>query len=116
MAIAIHVDCACDITNSIIYHLTLEVRGLQVGEDEEQPSFRRRQGTVLGHRTPVRSGEAIEAPRGPPRLERRLEGQDQLLKLVERHAGEIEKLCRAGLQVSEPSTSQSGGLHASEAQ
>jgi hypothetical protein len=33
------------------------------------------------------------------RVERRLEGRDQLLKLVERHAGEIEELRGAGLQV-----------------
>jgi hypothetical protein len=36
------------------------------------------------------------------RVERRLEGRDQLLKLLERQAGEIQALHRAGLQVSEP--------------
>jgi hypothetical protein len=35
-------------------------------------------------------------------LERGLEGWDQLLKLVEGHAGEIQELYRAGLQLGEP--------------
>jgi hypothetical protein len=77
--------------------------GLQVGEDEEQPIFRRRQGAVLvdgklarGPRLP------IHPPRRHPGLERGLEGGDQVLKLVEGQAGEIQELHWAGLQVSEP--------------
>jgi hypothetical protein len=34
-------------------------------------------------------------------LERRLEGRDEALKLVEGSAGEIEELCRAGLHIGE---------------
>src|SRR5712691_2766649 len=37
-------------------------------------------------------------------LERGLEGRDQLLKLVKRHAREIQELHRTGLQVGEPYT------------
>src|SRR5262245_40448282 len=37
-------------------------------------------------------------------LERRLEGRDQLLKLVKRHAREIQELHRTGLQLGEPYT------------
>ena len=36
------------------------------------------------------------------RLERRLEGRDQLLKLVEGQAGQIQELRGAGLHVGEP--------------
>jgi hypothetical protein len=35
-------------------------------------------------------------------LERRLEGRDQLLKLVKHHAREIQELHRTGLQLGEP--------------
>jgi hypothetical protein len=35
-------------------------------------------------------------------LERGLEGRDQLLKLVERQAREIQELYRSGLQRGEP--------------
>ena len=44
----------------------------------------------------------IEAPRGHMGLERRLEGRDQLLKLVERQAREIQELRGARLHVGEP--------------
>src|SRR5215471_10725486 len=37
-------------------------------------------------------------------LERSLEGRDQLLKFVKRHAREIQKLHRTGLQLGEPYT------------
>src|SRR5262249_2157949 len=37
-------------------------------------------------------------------LERRLEGRDQPLKLVKRHAREIQELHRTGLQLGEPYT------------
>jgi hypothetical protein len=36
------------------------------------------------------------------RLERGLEGRDEELKLVERQAGQIQELCGACLQISEP--------------
>src|SRR2546425_8213485 len=43
-------------------------------------------------------------------LERGLEGRDQLLKLVKRHAREIQELYRAGLQRGEPYTSHGSCL------
>jgi len=81
----------------------LERIGLQVSEQKEQPLFRCRQGAVLVH-AKLASGPRL--PIHPPRrhtgLERGLEGRDQLLKLVEGHAGEIQELYRAGLQLGEP--------------
>ena len=81
----------------------LEAVCLQVGEQEEQPVFRRREGAVFvdgklagGPRFP------IEAPRRHPGLERWLEGRDEELKLVERHARHIQKLRGAGRHISEP--------------
>jgi hypothetical protein len=77
--------------------------GLQVGQNKQQPVFRCRQGAVLIASKPAGSpGFPIETPRAHMRLERRFKGWDQELKLVERQAGKIEELCRAGLQVSEP--------------
>jgi hypothetical protein len=43
-------------------------------------------------------------------LESGLEGRDQLLKLVKRHAREIQKLHRTGLQLDEPYTSHGSCL------
>jgi len=78
---------------------------LEVGEDEEQPIFRRRQGAVFVHAKPASGPRLpIHPPRRHTRVERGLEGRDQLLKLVEGQAGEIQELHWAGLQVSEPYT------------
>ena len=83
-----------------VHHL--EGISLEVGENEEQAIFRGRERTVLVHRGPAGGPRLpIEAPRGHMRLERRLKRRDEALKLVERHAGEIEKLCRAGLHIGE---------------
>jgi len=69
----------------------LEAVRLQIREQEEQPLFRRRQGTVLVHGKPAGGPEfPIEAPHGHMRVERRLEGRDQLRKLVERHTRKIQ--------------------------
>jgi hypothetical protein len=71
----------------------LEGVGLEVGEEEEQPVCRRRQGAVLIDGKPAGgAGFSIEAPRRHMGLERGLEGRDQLLKLVERHAREIGRV------------------------
>jgi hypothetical protein len=43
-------------------------------------------------------------------VERRLERRDELLKLVERQAREIQELYRAGLQLSKPCTSHGSYL------
>jgi hypothetical protein len=62
----------------------LEGIGLEVGEEEEQPIFRRRQGAGLVDGKPAGGpGFPIHPPRRHPGLERRLEGRDQRLKLVE---------------------------------
>ena len=47
-------------------------------------------------------GFSIEAPRRHMRVERRLEGWNQVLKLVEGQAGQIQELHGAGLQLGEP--------------
>ncbi len=83
----------------------LERVSLEVGGQEEQPILRRRQGAVLVDRKPAGGpGFPVEAPRGHPGLERLLKGRDQLLKLVEGQAGEIQELHRAGLQIGKPYT------------
>ncbi len=62
----------------------LERVSLEIGEEEEQSLFRRRSGTVLVHGKPAGGpGFSIEAPRRHRRLERRLEGRDQDLQLLE---------------------------------
>jgi hypothetical protein len=81
----------------------LERIGFEIGEYEEQPIFRRRQGAVLVHgKLAGGPGFPIEAPRRHMRLKRRLEGRDQLLKLVKSHACEIQELHRARLQLGKP--------------
>jgi len=81
----------------------LERVGLQVGEQKEQPICRRRQGAALvDGKLASGPGFPIEAPRGHMRVKRRLKGWDELLKLVESQAREIQELCGAGLQISEP--------------
>ena len=81
----------------------LEAISLQISEQEEQPIFRRRQGAVFVHgKLAGRPGFPIEAPRGHMRLERRLKGRDQVLKLLEGQAREIQELRGAGLHVGKP--------------
>jgi hypothetical protein len=72
--------------------------GFEVDQDEEQAIFWRWQGTILVH-AKLAGGPwfPIHPPRRHPGVERSLEGRDQLLKLVERQAREIEELQRAGL-------------------
>ena len=95
----------------------LEAVCLQVREQEEQPVFRRRQGAVFVHgKLTGGAGFPIEAPRRHVGLERRLEGRDEELKLVERQAGEIEELCRAGLHIGELDTGHTSCLLSWEAQ
>src|SRR4029434_11154492 len=52
----------------------------------------------------------IEPPGRHPGVERGLEGRDQLLKLVERQAREIQELHWTGLELGEPSTSHESCL------
>jgi hypothetical protein len=86
-----------------LYHL--EGIGLEGGEQEEPPIFGCRQGTVFVHgKLAGGPGFPIEAPRGHMHLKRRLKGRDQVLKLLEGHAREIQELRGAGLHVGEPYT------------
>ena len=81
----------------------LESISFQVGKDEKQPIFRRRQRAVFVHAKPARGPRLpIHPPCRHLGVERRLEGWDQLLKLVQRHAREIQKLHRARLQLGKP--------------
>jgi hypothetical protein len=89
----------------------LEGVSLEVGEEEEQALFQRRSGTVLVHRKPAGGpGFSIEAPRRHMRLERRLEGRDQDLKLLESEAGHIQERRGARLHIDTPQTGHKGSL------
>ena len=86
-----------------VHHL--EGIGLEGDQNEEQAIFRAWERTVLVDREPAGDpGFLIEAPRGQMRVERRLEGRDQLLKLVEGQAGEIQELRGASLQIGKAYT------------
>jgi hypothetical protein len=90
---------------------------LQVGEHEKQAIFQRRQGAVLIHAKLAGSpGFAIEASGRPMGLEGGFAGRHQLLKLVERHAGEIQELHGAGLLIGKPYTGHAWCLLSWEAQ
>jgi hypothetical protein len=79
-----------------VHHL--EGRGFKVDQNEQEAIFRCRQGTVFVDGKPAcRPRFSIQAPRRHPGVERRLEGWDQLLKLVEGQAREIQELHWAGL-------------------
>jgi len=70
----------------------LEGVGLQGGEQEEPPVFRRRQGAVLiDGKLAGRPGLPIEAPRGHMRVACGLEGRDQGLKLLEGQTGKKDR-------------------------
>ena len=89
----------------------LERIGLQVDQDKQQPILGGGQWTVLVGRLSANSTRLpVEAPVGHMGLERGLKGRHQLLKLVHRETGQIEYLCRAGLEIGEPSRSHSCGL------
>jgi len=81
----------------------LECIGFEVDQDEQEPIFWCREGAGFVHGKPARrAGFPIHPPRRHPGLERGLEGRDQLMKLVKRHAREIQKLHRARLQLGTP--------------
>ncbi len=71
---------------------------LYIGQNKQQPILRGRQGAVLVHgKLAGRPRFPIKAPCGHMHLKRRLKGRDQLLKLVEGQAGEIQELRGARL-------------------
>jgi hypothetical protein len=81
----------------------LERIRFQVGQNKQQPVFGCPQGAVLiDGKSACDARFPIEAPHRHPGLERCLKGRDQLLKLVESQAGEIQELCGARLQIGEP--------------
>jgi len=81
----------------------LERIRFQVDQDKQEPIFRCREGAVLVHGKPAsRPRLPIHPPRRHPGLEGSFEGRDQVLKLVKRHAREIQKLHRARLQLGKP--------------
>jgi hypothetical protein len=89
----------------------LERRGFEVDQDEQEPIFRCRKGAVVVDGKPASSPRfPIHLPRRHPGVKRGLEGRDQLLKLVERQAGQIQERHRAGLQLGEPYTSHGSCL------
>jgi len=76
----------------------LEGIGFEVDQDEEEPIFWCREGAVFVDGKPARgAGFPIHPPGRHPGVERGLEGRNQLLKLLERQAGEIQELYGAGL-------------------
>src|SRR5262249_9636837 len=80
--------------------------GLGGGENEKERVVRGGEGAVFIHSKPARGPRfPIHPPRRHPGVERGLEGWDQLLKLVERQAREIQERHRAGLQLGKPYTS-----------
>src|SRR4029453_11674548 len=83
----------------------LEGVGLDVGKNKQEPILGGRQGAVLIDGKPASGpGFPIKAPHRRVRVERRLEGRHQLLKLLEGQAREIQELCEARLHVGEPYT------------
>jgi hypothetical protein len=81
----------------------LEGVGFEVDQDEQEAVFRCREGAVFVDAKPARGPRfPIHPPCRHAGVERGLERRDELLKLVKRQAGEIEKLQRAGLYVGEP--------------
>src|SRR5215472_12103928 len=75
----------------------------QVGQNKQEPVFGCPQGAVLiDGKSACGSRFPIEAPRRHSCVERGLKGRDQLLKLVEGQAGEIQELCGTRLQISVP--------------
>jgi hypothetical protein len=95
----------------------LEGRGLPGDADTQEPILRCRQGAVLIGGVPTGGARrSIETPGGHMRLECGLKGRDEALELRDGETGPIEHLCRAGLEIGEPSTPHGGGLLSSEAQ
>ena len=95
----------------------LEGRGVQVGQDTQQPILGRRQRTVLIGGLPAgRAWLPIEAPLGHMGLKGGLKSWDEAPKFIQGHTGHIQHLQRTGLQVGESSMPHGGGLLSWEAQ
>jgi len=95
----------------------LEGIGLQVDQNTQQAVLGRGQRTVgVGRVATGRARLRVKAPVGHMGLERGLKGRHYLPKLVHRETGQIEHLCRAGLQIGAPSRAHGNGLLSLEAQ
>src|SRR5262249_19080338 len=80
----------------------LEAVGLHISQNKQESILRGRQRAVLVHaKLAGRPRLPIEAPRRHMRVERRLEGREEQLKLVEGPTGEIQELHGTGLQIGE---------------
>ena len=96
-------DGLCSGPSRIAAPARLGEGSLQVDQDKQQPILGRGQRAVLVRRVPAGGARlSIEAPLRHMRLECRLEREDQMLKLLDGETGQIEHLCRAGLDVGEP--------------
>ena len=89
----------------------LEGLGLQGDQDKQQSILGGRQRTVRVRRVPARGAWLpIETPVGHMGLEGGLKWGDQLPQLVHGETGQIEHLCRAGLEIGKPSRAHGHGL------
>jgi hypothetical protein len=80
-----------------------EGRGLQVDQDAQEPILGRGQRAVLVGGIPTGGpGLPIAAPLGHMSLKCRLKREDHVLKRLDGKTGQIEHLCRAGVDVGEP--------------
>jgi hypothetical protein len=94
----------------------LEGIRLQVDQDTQQSILGCRPRTVRVRRVPARGAWLpIETPVGHMGLEGGLTWGDQRPQLVHGETGHIEHLCRAGLEIGEPSRSHGHGLLSLEA-
>jgi hypothetical protein len=78
----------------------LERVGLEIREEKEQAVFGRGQGAVLIDRKAARrAGRPIKAPDGHMGLEGGFKRRHEELKLLQRQAGEIQKLRGTGRDI-----------------
>src|SRR5215831_2106127 len=95
----------------------LECIGFDVDQDEQESVFRCQEGAVFVNGKPACGPWfPIHPPCRHPGVECGLEGRDQLLKLVERQAREIQELRGAGLYIGKPDTGHLWCLLSWEAQ
>src|SRR6266850_1689713 len=94
----------------------LEGRGLQGGQETQQPILGRRQGTGLsGGRPARRARRPIAAPLGPRGLKGGRKRRDEPPTRLQRQTGHIQPLERAALEIGEASMPHGCGLLSVEA-
>jgi hypothetical protein len=89
--------CALDhAAEAPVHHL--ECVGFEGDQDEQEPVFWCWEGAIFVDGKPARGPRfPIHSPYRHTGLKRGLEGRDELLKLIERQAGEIQELHRVRL-------------------